>query len=160
MNWRLALVTFFGSGLAPAAPGTAGSLLAALILLAVHLLFPMSWWTWNVILMGGLAVSGVICVALGDWTFAHFNRKDPGPCVIDEAAGICLTALFLPIYPSWRGGITLALVFAAFRVFDIVKLPPARQLETLTGGWGILMDDLAAAVYANLVCQALVRFVL
>jgi phosphatidylglycerophosphatase A len=79
--------------------------------------------------------------------------------VLDEAAGICLTALLVPIHPRGTGYWTLLAVFVTFRVFDIVKLPPARQLERLPGGWGILLDDLAAAVFANVVCQGLFRMV-
>jgi len=52
---------------------------------------------------------------------------------------------------------TIAIAFAAFRVFDIIKPPPVRELEKLPAGWGILMDDLAAAVYANLLCQIFLR---
>jgi phosphatidylglycerophosphatase A len=55
--------------------------------------------------------------------------------------------------------LTLLLAFAAFRLFDVTKPPPARQLEHLPAGWGILMDDLAAAVYANLLCQIILRLV-
>jgi len=101
---------------------------------------------------------GGLCVALGRWTVEYYGRKDPGSCVLDEAAGICLTALFVPIYTGWREVWALLAVFVAFRIFDIVKLPPAKQLERLPYGWGILMDDLAAAVYANLVCQVVLRW--
>jgi phosphatidylglycerophosphatase A len=52
------------------------------------------------------------------------------------------------------------LAFLAFRAFDVTKPAPARQLEALPGGWGILFDDLAAAVYANLLCQVLLRVAL
>ena len=65
-----------------------------------------------------------------------------------------------PARTGWGTGINLAAAFLAFRIFDITKPPPARQLERLPAGWGILLDDLAAAVYANLVCQVLLRWVL
>jgi phosphatidylglycerophosphatase A len=51
-------------------------------------------------------------------------------------------------------------IFVSFRLFDIAKLAPAKQLEKLPYGWGILLDDLAAAVYANIVCQMVLRFTL
>jgi phosphatidylglycerophosphatase A len=79
---------------------------------------------------------------------------------LDEGAGIFLTALFVPIYPGWRELWALLAIFLAFRVFDIVKLAPAKQLEKLPYGWGILLDDLAAAVYANIICQVLLRWTL
>ena len=77
---------------------------------------------------------------------------------LDEAAGICLTLLLLPPRDGWGLFFTLAVAFAAFRLFDVTKPPPARALEKLPAGWGILCDDLAAAVYANLLCQILLRF--
>ncbi len=163
-GWRKWIVTVGGSGLSPVAPGTAGSLATILLLALIYWAFekalgrPMSWLEWNGLLLAGLLISSAFCVALGKWTFQYFNREDPGPCVIDEFAGICLTGLFLPIYAGWRWIWVLLAMFAAFRVFDVLKPPPAKQLENLPDGWGILMDDLMAAVYANIVCQILLRF--
>lgn len=110
--------------------------------------------------VAGLVVWSVVCVWLGEFAVEYFGRKDPGPCVVDEAAGICLTLLFQPMLPGMREGWVLGAAFLAFRLFDITKPPPARQLERLPAGWGILMDDLAAAVYANLLCQLLLRLAL
>jgi phosphatidylglycerophosphatase A len=164
--WRLWVVTLGGSGLFPLGPGTAGSLATALLLLASYFALtagdrPYSHAGWNLILVSGILFFGALCVALGRWTATHFDRKDPGPCVLDEAAGICLTACFLPpIHTTGRAAVTLAVVFASFRVFDILKPPPAKQLEKLPHGWGILIDDLAAAVYANLAAQVVLRWVI
>jgi phosphatidylglycerophosphatase A len=150
------IVTFCGSGLSPVAPGTAGSLLATLLLCAIY------WGTgepvfgaWQIILVIGLGAFCAMSIGYGPWAIAHFGRKDPGPFVLDEAAGICLTNLLLPInhYPGWHAAWVFGLAFAAFRVFDVIKPPPARWLEQFPAGWGILLDDLAAAVYANIVCQ-------
>ena len=162
-TWKRWVVTVGGSGLSPVAPGTAGSLATTLLLALIYWGMSRSAAVpsplhWNLVLIAGILISGALCIALGPWTVDYFNRKDPGPCVLDEAAGICLTALFVPIYPGWRAAWTLAAVFAAFRVFDIVKLPPAKHLERLPLGWGILVDDLAAAVYANVACQVLFRW--
>jgi phosphatidylglycerophosphatase A len=156
------IVTFFGAGLSPVAPGTAGSLLASIILLGAYRAssFP-PFWTWQVVLMIGLLVFCGLSVAFGPWAIGYFGRKDPGPFVLDEVAGICLTNLFLPIdrCPGWRAVWVFGLAFIAFRVFDVTKPPPARWLERYPAGWGILLDDLAAAVYANIVCQVLLYFV-
>lgn len=149
------IVTFFGSGLSPVAPGTVGSLAACLVLCGIALLGP-TYWIWQSVLLAGLVASCVGMVALGPWAVDHFGRKDPQPVVLDEVAGICLTALLQPPCGP-HGLLTVALVFAAFRLFDVTKPPPARQLERLPAGWGILCDDLAAAVYANLLCQLVLR---
>jgi phosphatidylglycerophosphatase A len=140
-----------GAGLLPGAPGTWGSTATVL------LLYPLLVLSGNppAVLLAGLALFSVLCVALGKYAETDFGRPDPGPFVLDEAAGICLTLLFVPVPHGWL--VTLAAGFLAFRLFDITKPPPARQLEKLPGGWGILLDDLAAAVYANLVCQVLLR---
>jgi len=157
MKLRTAIVTFFGSGLSPVAPGTAGSLATAAVLYGIALLDP-PFWAWQATLLGGLATASVLMVALGPWAVAHFGREDPQPVVLDEVAGVCLTALLLPLRGP-HGLLTVVAAFAAFRLFDVTKPPPARQLERLPAGWGILCDDLAAAVYANLVCQIVLRWV-
>ena len=162
-TWRRWFVTLGGSGMSPVAPGTFGSLAAVIILGAI--LFgaqaggtPLTQTAWYLILSAGILIYGALCVAMGKWATQYYGRKDPGSCVLDEGAGICLTALFVPIYPGWRELWALLAVFVAFRIFDIVKLPPAKQLERLPYGWGILLDDLAAAVYANIICQAVLRW--
>jgi phosphatidylglycerophosphatase A len=151
---RKLLITFFGAGLSPVAPGTVGSLAATgLLYFLLYFLHPV-WWQWQIILVIGLVASCVISVAVGDWAVSYFGRKDPQAFVLDEVAGICLTNLLLPASIGWLG---LLLAFIAFRIFDVTKPPPARQLEKLPAGWGILLDDLAAAVYANLLCQIVLR---
>ena len=108
----------------------------------------------------GTIFFSILCIIVGRHAVTDFHSKDPGPFVLDEAAGICLTLLFLPPQSGGRLAITLMIVFGAFRLFDITKLPPCRRLEKFPAGWGILLDDLAAAIYANLVCQILLRMFL
>jgi phosphatidylglycerophosphatase A len=147
---KLWIVTLGGAGLLPKMPGTYGSAVTALLVwLAWHFLGYTPW-----ILIGGLVLFSALCVAYGGWAQEFLGRKDPGPVVLDEAAGICLTLLCQPMK---HAVLTLIAAFLAFRLFDIVKPPPCRQLESLPAGWGILMDDLAAAVYANLLCQLILR---
>ncbi len=154
---RKLVVTVCGAGLSPVAPGTAGSLATAAALYGVALLSPPAW-AWQAVLLAGVVAASAAMVALGPWAVAHFGREDPQPVVLDEAAGVCLTALLLPVRGP-HGLWTVVAAFAAFRLFDVTKPPPARQLERLPAGWGILCDDLAAAVYANLLCQVALRVI-
>jgi phosphatidylglycerophosphatase A len=162
-RWRRWVVTVGGSGMSPVAPGTMGSLATTLLLGLTFYgtsrsALGLTITAWNLILTTGIVLFGGLCVTLGRWTVEYYGRKDPGSCVLDEAAGISLTALIVPIYAGWREVWALLAIFVAFRIFDIVKLPPAKQLERLPYGWGILMDDLAAAVYANILCQVVLRW--
>jgi phosphatidylglycerophosphatase A len=147
-------------------PGTYGSAAASLLLFLVYLaydhvgLLSSHPSIWPITLIAGLVLLSILSVALAPWAIAYFGREDPGPFVLDEAAAICLTMLFLPLRPGWHELIPIALGFGAFRLFDIWKPPPVRQIEELPRGWGILLDDLAAAVYANILCQLVLRLIL
>jgi phosphatidylglycerophosphatase A len=152
------IVTFGGAGLLPGAPGTAGSFATAL-LIYLALLTTNTPLIFNLILIAGLLAASAASVALGAWAVEHFGRKDPGPMVLDEVAGVCLTALCQPFATGTRRFWLIGAAFLMFRIFDIIKPPPCRQLEKLPLGWGILADDLMAAVYANLACQILLRIV-
>jgi phosphatidylglycerophosphatase A len=80
------------------------------------------------------------------------GKKDPQFVVIDEVAGQLITLIAVPV--TWK---TFLAGFILFRVFDIVKPPPVRQLEKLPGGTGIVLDDVAAGLYALAVMQILLR---
>ncbi len=81
--------------------------------------------------------------------------KDHGRVVIDEVAGMCITLLFVPVTIKF---VLIGLVL--FRFFDILKPLGIRQLEKLPGGWGVMADDVLAGIYANIVLQILIFFVL
>ncbi len=155
---RRLLVTFFYTGLSPVAPGTVGSIAATAVLYILLIYAPGL--RWQLVLGGGLLLSCVLTVGLGKWAVRHYHRKDPQVFVLDEVAGICLTNLFLPVLGGAHRAETLLIALVAFRIFDVTKPPPARLLEFAPGGWGILLDDLAAAVYANLLCQLVIRLFL
>ena len=117
------------------APGTAGSLVAAVALWFIP--FTRLWF---------LAVLAVITL-LGLWA-AHrvevvTGRKDPGLIVIDEVAGMMVSVMFLP-----RTLAVFVSAFLLFRLFDIWKPFPARESQALRGGFGVMVDDLIAALYA------------
>jgi len=141
----VAVASFLYAGFAPFAPGTVGS--AAAFLLIVPL---------RVIGSPGLEWAAVVLLGLaGVWSARvaaeHLRVEDPGPVVIDEVVGMLVSLLWLP--STWP---VLLAAFLAFRLFDITKPWPARTLERLPGGWGIMADDVMAAIYANLAVQALV----
>lgn len=108
-----------------------------------------------------LLIFAAACIVWGDWAEARFNRHDPSQVVADETAGMALTLMFLPAHavttPA-RAAVALAAAFLLFRILDIVKPPPAYQLQRVAGGWGILLDDLMSAVYAGLILWAAYRW--
>lgn len=133
-----------GCGLVPVAPGTAGSLAAALIYAAAHSRvdrYPaFAALAFLVVSLAGVWASREIELATG--------RQDPRIVVVDEIAGQWLTLAFLPF--SWP---LLGAGFLLFRLFDIWKPYPIRRLERLPHGWGIMLDDLLAGVYAHLILR-------
>ena len=127
----------FGTGLSPVAPGTAGSLLGV----------ALAWLTVDLGLYVQLSVAVAISLA-GIWICGESARRigvhDHGGIVWDEIAGMYVTLLVAP--PTIYG---YALGFVLFRLFDVVKPWPIRDLDhRLGGGLGIMLDDLAAALYA------------
>lgn len=144
LRWlQKAVATLLFAGYSPVAPGTAGSAVTAA---AYFFLCPeLQPVHWLLLLAGSFAVA--VYAAHG---MAREWGPDPGPVVVDEAVGFLTTMAFLPASP----GVVLG-GFLVFRVLDIVKPPPARQLEGLPGGWGIVLDDVMAGVYGNLVLRAI-----
>lgn len=98
--------------------------------------------------IGLLVVVAVISVPVAGAEARAFDRKDPGRVVIDEALGFLVTVCFLPFSP-----LMVLAGFLVFRVLDVIKPPPARWLEHLPGGWGIVLDDVAAGIWGNLLLR-------
>jgi phosphatidylglycerophosphatase A len=145
-SWRFWVATGLGSGLFPVAPGTAGSVAAV----GLFWVTTRSGATWlPAVVFAALVVIGFVSAGPAARELGH---KDPGPIVIDEFAGQFLALLALP--HSWP---VLLAGFALFRLFDILKPPPARRFEALPGAAGIMTDDLVAGLYANLLLQMAVR---
>lgn len=162
MSWREWIVTFGGAGKSPIAPGTAGSIATAVVIALLYSLIGerYSYLGWNLTLFAGVLAASYGMVVLGPWAVRHFGRKDPQNVVLDEAAGMLLTMLFLPIYPDSRQWLVFLVAFAAFRLFDVIKPPPCQKLEKLPSGWGILGDDLMAGLYANVLSQVITRLLI
>jgi phosphatidylglycerophosphatase A len=149
------LVTGLGGGYFPIAPGTVGSAFVAAAFLITAYLSGGDSLIVNGVLVGILIFSCVVCVMLGNFTERAFGKKDPGQCVIDEWAGQAVALLGAPLAGADVGRmLTVAAIgFFAFRVFDIFKPFPARRMEKLPKGWGVLCDDLIAGLYALVVVQ-------
>ncbi len=93
---------------------------------------------------------------LGIWSsniVSHIWGKDPARVVIDEVAGMCITLLFVPVNLKY-----LITGLILFRFFDILKPLYIKKMEQLPGGWGIMMDDVLAGAYANLLLQGVIWF--
>ncbi len=156
-----ACITVLGSGYLPLAPGSWGSLAAALVYAAVWGLIIAvgpAWPAIDLICLTGAATASAGAIAWGNWAVARFGSGDPKPFVLDEFAGQWVALLVLPAPAGWLpAAVVIGGQFVLFRVFDVLKPPPARGLERLPAGWGILLDDLVAGAYANALGQLLWR---
>jgi phosphatidylglycerophosphatase A len=104
----------------------------------------------------GLVVFFLAVTIVGTWA-AHvveqaLGDKDPGVIVVDEVAGMTLSVLALPLPLTWP---VLLVAFVFFRIFDVVKPFPANRAQALSGGLGVMIDDLIAALYTLLILMAL-----
>jgi phosphatidylglycerophosphatase A len=141
--WAWAISTFFGAGLGKPGPGTWGSIAAVLLWFAYAQLAHPTPQTLLIALVTGIVLSIVLGVPAATIAARESGRHDPQFVVIDEVAGQWIALLFSPA--DWRHAL-IALIL--FRLFDITKPFPARQLESLPEGWGIVFDDVAAGLYA------------
>jgi phosphatidylglycerophosphatase A len=148
-GWAWAVATFFGAGRLQPGPGTWGSVAATAIWYGALRPAHLTGWTAAGLTLAGALVVTVIGIPAATIVEREAGREDPGFVVIDEVAGQWVVLAASPV--EWRH----ALVgLALFRIFDIVKPWPARQLERLHGGTGIVLDDLAAGAYGLLVMLA------
>ena len=141
--WAWTVATFFGAGLGKPGPGTWGSVAAVLLWAAFAWGFHPSSIILLLTLLGGIVISIAAGIPSATIAARESGRQDPGFVVIDEVAGQWIALLGCPA--DWRHAF-MALIL--FRLFDITKPFPARQLERLPAGWGIVFDDVAAGLYA------------
>jgi phosphatidylglycerophosphatase A len=148
--WAWLLGTFFGAGLLKPGPGTYGSIAAVLLwCAAAHILHPPPL-TLAISTAFAAIIATLIGIPAATIVARESGREDPGHVVIDEVAGQLIALIAIPA--DWRHA---ALSLLLFRLFDILKPPPIRQLERLPTGTGIMLDDVAAGLFALAVAQLL-----
>jgi len=150
MKWLNSAAAFVATmgyvGYVPVSPGTAGSAVALLLL-----------WFLPEIPPALFGISCVLLLAVGVWTggltaFNH-NAHDPSHVVIDEWLGMWLSVALLP-----KTFLLYGIAFLLFRFFDVLKPFPLNRLEDLPGGWGIMLDDVAAGIVTWVIVAALHSF--
>ena len=148
MRIREILFTAFYSGYFPFAPGTAGTLVGMAFYVIEYLIFKE-----NSVIVNAVIVIFMLfpAIKLGDMGEKFFGRKDPSEVVLDEVMGYWISVLFIPF--SWKIAV---MAFFIFRIMDILKPFPAGRLQSLKGGWGIMIDDYIAGIYTNLILQLII----
>lgn len=152
--WAWTVATFFGAGLGKPGPGTWGSVAAVLLWAAVAWGLHPAPLTLALILLAGIGLTLVFGIPAATIAARESGRHDPGFVVIDEVAGQWIA--LIGSRADWRHAL-IALIL--FRLFDITKPFPCRQLESLPEGWGIVFDDVAAGLYALGVASLLHRWI-
>ena len=142
------LITSFGLGLSPFAPGTVGTFggvaLALLLQATAGGHVQMAWW----IAAGVLFVYGI---STSKFVARTFPNDDPGAFVLDEVVGYLVTvATYAAIAGKLPDAMGHVVAFFGFRGFDVLKIQPAKKLEDMHGAFGIMADDQIAGVYAGL----------
>ncbi len=136
----LRITTIFGVGYTPLCPGTAASLVALGVFFLIR--NPVGYLIFSL-------VSIFISFYFSGKAEAIFGQKDCKKIVIDDFSGMLLSLVFIPYDIKY-----IICGFFLFRMFDMLKIPPADKLEKFNGSLGIVGDDLVAGIYANLILQA------
>ena len=148
LRWLIA--TCGGFGYCPILPGSCGALWGVAIYVALALWTSEPWQTAGIAL--ALAVMCLVTFRLSPWAERFFQEEDSGKFVTDEVVGFLMTVLLFRTPSIW---ITVLWAFPVTRILDMIKPPPARRLEHLPAGWGVLADDLLDSVYAAALLHAL-----
>lgn len=150
---NLRWVTAFGLGHMRPFPGTWGSLPPLLVGLAILAIVPdtAAWTVLRLVMLPIVIAFTLACAFLGDKAEARYGRKDPSQVVADEVAGMSLCLMLMPAISSGpAGAASLLMAFLFFRALDVVKPWPAARLQSVPGGWGVVLDDLVAGFQAAL----------
>jgi phosphatidylglycerophosphatase A len=142
------LATAGYAGYFPIAPGTVGSAVGVVLYGVLRWVQSPVSPAAEALLILGLFTAGVWAGTIAE---RYFGGIDPGPIVLDEVVGMLITLAFIPV---GLGGALSG--FVLFRIFDVIKPFPARRLEALHGGLGVMADDAMAAIYANVALRLLI----
>ena len=148
--WSRLIATFFGIGYCKPGPGTWAATATMLLWLWLGRFVPV-YQHLNLMSLAAVIVTLVGIPAATSFAKA-IGRKDPSQVVLDEVAGQMIAMVGAPLH--WQ---SLLVSLILFRVFDITKPPPVRELEKLPGGVGIMLDDVGAGIYALMLMQILLR---
>jgi phosphatidylglycerophosphatase A len=146
------LATGFYAGKSVRAPGTVGTFVGFLLFIPVagH---PIPFWCLFAVLI-------LLSVPVSTAMEKRLCSKDPQSVVIDEIVGyfVAVAGLAIPVFPETRFFLYAAMAFILFRLFDIWKPFPIRQLQRLPSGWGIVIDDIIAGLFANILLRVFIHF--
>ena len=163
------IVTFFGSGMSPKAPGTMGSLAAAIVAypmavlanhlfngkeslsLPLHINKTQSEFPINLFFLAAALIVFFVAIPFVKKAMKDTGTEDPGWIVIDEVCGIFMALAFFPTDIIVAHPWFLAIAFGLFRFFDILKPLGIHKMEKLPGAWGVMADDLLGGLYAGIV---------
>jgi len=149
--WGTLVATFFGTGRLKPGPGTWASIATTILWAAASSLLPPASRAWVTIAAAALVT--VVGIPAATLVSRASGQKDPQFVVIDEVAGQLVALIAVPL--AWK---TFLASLILFRVFDILKPFPVRQLERLPEGFGIVVDDLGAGLYALAIMNLLLHF--
>jgi phosphatidylglycerophosphatase A len=153
MKLKKLILSCFGLGYLPLAPGTWGSLQAVAILFIVYYFWHQGV-VCGIVIAAAMVVSSVICLLFAGEAEKQEGKKDPRWIVIDEFAGQCIA--ILPVAVKGENVLIAGIAgFAFFRIFDILKPPPIRECELIDGSVGILADDIVAGLMAGVTVQVI-----
>jgi phosphatidylglycerophosphatase A len=141
--WAWSVATFFGAGFGRPGPGTWGSVAAVLLWAVYAFAFHPTAQALLIALFAGIALTLLLGIPASTIVARESGRHDPQFVVVDEVVGQWIALLFSPF--DLRHAL-IALIL--FRLFDITKPFPVRRLENLPEGWGIVLDDVGAGLYA------------
>jgi len=148
------LSTGFYSGYLPKAPGTFGSIVGLFLWGLLSSSFPPAhFYLYSFLACTAICLLGVFIS--GEAERLIFEEKDAGEIVIDEIAGIFITLSMIPFQWKWESVLLYLIGFILFRFFDIKKPIYIYSLQSIKGGWGVMLDDILAGVYSLLLMMVI-----